>query len=388
MKGTPDVFISYAREDQELAKALRDLLADEGWEVWWDDEIVVGERWARALEQALDRARVVLVLWTEHSVRSRWVRKEAAYAREGGKLLSAKVRRCRVPAAFLEQEMAMLTGWDRQVEHPELQQLFRGLAGRVPPSRIDVVRPGFVPAFLGKGFAVGWPSVPGTAQRLHYLHFTSVMNPARRLAWYVAYNVSGRARVAVPRGQDRWLADPLVVHELQPSNALYTQGEYHRGHLVSSSLVAWGKRRHAEIARHQAFFWTNTAPQHQHVNTRTYLAIEDWERGLGRRMGRFCAFAGPALDAGDPVYRGEETQPDGFAMRQTFRMPQAYWKVVAVASGRPKRLRYAAFMVDNRADGGGRDPWAFSVDIAEIERRTQIGFPDVLREAARLKDGD
>jgi hypothetical protein len=64
--------------------------------------------------------------------------------------------------------------------------LLRRLARLVPPSRIDTVRPGYDPDFLGKKRPISLPGVNGAVAVLRYLHFTVVMNPARRLAHYVA----------------------------------------------------------------------------------------------------------------------------------------------------------------------------------------------------------
>jgi hypothetical protein len=53
-----DIFISYAREDEATAVHLRDVLAEQGWDVWRDREgIVTGTSWERAIEDALDAAK-------------------------------------------------------------------------------------------------------------------------------------------------------------------------------------------------------------------------------------------------------------------------------------------------------------------------------------------
>lgn len=48
-----DIFISYAREDRETAKALAQVLGARGWKVWWDRKIAPGDadgrsHWAAA----------------------------------------------------------------------------------------------------------------------------------------------------------------------------------------------------------------------------------------------------------------------------------------------------------------------------------------------------
>lgn len=75
-----DIFISYAREDRERAHEIADALEERGWSVWWDREMLVGGSFADVIESELATAKAVIVLWSEHSVKSQWVRNEA---REG-----------------------------------------------------------------------------------------------------------------------------------------------------------------------------------------------------------------------------------------------------------------------------------------------------------------
>ena len=77
-----DVFISYAREDRDRARVLADALVGRGWSVWWDWKIIAGQTFDHAIEQQLEAAGSVVVLWSEHWVASEWVRNEAAVAAE------------------------------------------------------------------------------------------------------------------------------------------------------------------------------------------------------------------------------------------------------------------------------------------------------------------
>jgi hypothetical protein len=38
-----DIFISYKREDQAIARKLADALEKEGWTVWWDPKLRAGD---------------------------------------------------------------------------------------------------------------------------------------------------------------------------------------------------------------------------------------------------------------------------------------------------------------------------------------------------------
>ena len=67
-----DIFISYARSDRPRAKALAEVLQELGYEVWWDLEIVPGERFSKVIDKELEEAKCVIVLWSKISVESDW----------------------------------------------------------------------------------------------------------------------------------------------------------------------------------------------------------------------------------------------------------------------------------------------------------------------------
>ena len=72
-----DVFISYAREDMIRVKPLVEALEGEGFSVWWDSELSPGDKFDDLIDDEIQAAACVVVLWTERSVNSRWVKNEA-----------------------------------------------------------------------------------------------------------------------------------------------------------------------------------------------------------------------------------------------------------------------------------------------------------------------
>jgi TIR domain len=97
---TSDVFLSYAREDVAAAQKLAALLEANGLTVWWDRRLVAGDAISTTIERAIDGAKAVIVLWSPHSIASRWVNGEAETAAEAGKLLPVKIAECRLPLNF------------------------------------------------------------------------------------------------------------------------------------------------------------------------------------------------------------------------------------------------------------------------------------------------
>ena len=106
-----DVFISYAREDRERTGRLVDALASEGLDVWWDNRIAAGERFEDEIDAAIARAKCMLVLWSELSVVSDWVRAEASEGLSANKLIPVKLDEVRVPLSFRGLQTANLAAW-------------------------------------------------------------------------------------------------------------------------------------------------------------------------------------------------------------------------------------------------------------------------------------
>lgn len=120
-----DIFVSYASEDRERVRPLVAALEREGWSVWWDRELHAGPRFDQAIEEALDAASCVVVLWSERSVSSDWVRTEANEALDRGILAPALIDDVRPPLAFRRTQTARLVGWPG--ERGELDALLAGI---------------------------------------------------------------------------------------------------------------------------------------------------------------------------------------------------------------------------------------------------------------------
>jgi hypothetical protein len=86
-----DVFISYAKTDRPLALKLAAMLEAEGWKVWWDTSLIPGDDFRNEIMTELGRARAVIVIWTDASIKSDWVRSEAGRAQGDRKLIPVKL---------------------------------------------------------------------------------------------------------------------------------------------------------------------------------------------------------------------------------------------------------------------------------------------------------
>jgi tetratricopeptide (TPR) repeat protein len=95
------LFLSYAREDADIAERLARSLERSGdHDVWWDRDLVGGASFGPEIEQQLRDCDVVIVLWSTASVLSSWVRDEAAIGRDAGKLLPLSIGNVEPPIGF------------------------------------------------------------------------------------------------------------------------------------------------------------------------------------------------------------------------------------------------------------------------------------------------
>jgi TolB-like protein/tetratricopeptide (TPR) repeat protein len=106
-----DIFVSYATEDRERVRPLVELLEGEGWSVWWDREIHAGPRFDQVIEEAIEQASCVVVVWSRHSIQSDWVRTEANEGLERGVLVPMRIDDVRPPLGFRRSQTAELVGF-------------------------------------------------------------------------------------------------------------------------------------------------------------------------------------------------------------------------------------------------------------------------------------
>jgi TIR domain len=122
-----DIFISYASADRERARLLADALAQKGWSVWWDRTIPPGKEFDQVIEEALDAAKCVVVLWSKTSTASTWVKTEAAEAMRRKILVPALIDETKIPLEFRRLQAADLSQWQGEHSHPELEKFSRSI---------------------------------------------------------------------------------------------------------------------------------------------------------------------------------------------------------------------------------------------------------------------
>jgi len=123
-----DVFLSYAREDRDRAEQVARGLEGAGIAVFWDNEIPPGQTWADYIEQKLTQCKALIVLWSEHSTKSQWVREEARLGRDKGVLIPVMIDASQPPFGFGEVQAANLSSWSGETEHPNWRRFVDAVA--------------------------------------------------------------------------------------------------------------------------------------------------------------------------------------------------------------------------------------------------------------------
>lgn len=126
-----DIFISYAREDREWVSTLAAAVQADGYTVWWDWDLLVGKRYRETIEAELQTCKATLVVWSQHSIHSDFVRDEAEEGQQRNVLLPVLKEAVRPPAGFRQLQTADLTTWTGDTAHAEYRRMMKGLTALV-----------------------------------------------------------------------------------------------------------------------------------------------------------------------------------------------------------------------------------------------------------------
>lgn len=120
---TPDVFLSYAHEDEARARELATALGQCGLAVFWDREVPPGRTWHNYIGEALASARCVVVAWSSHSIASQWVIEEASEGKDRDALVPVLFEAVQPPFGFRAIQAASLIDWHPGRSSPAFDSL-------------------------------------------------------------------------------------------------------------------------------------------------------------------------------------------------------------------------------------------------------------------------
>jgi serine/threonine-protein kinase len=195
---------------------LVEALEAEGFSVWWDSHIGGGTHWRDDIQEHLDSAKCVIVVWSRRSVGpgGDFVRDEANRARRRGAYLPIRIDSSEPPLGFGEIQAISLKGWHGDRSDPRFQAVVETVRHRIAGEDID-----HVPvhadrarvtrrALVGGGAAVaviaagagGWlllKPAPANAKRIAVLPFADLSQSHDQS--YFAEGVAEELRSALAR---------------------------------------------------------------------------------------------------------------------------------------------------------------------------------------------
>lgn len=158
------VFLSYDHDDHARAAPIAAALEKAGHNVWWDKQIAAGAEYNSEIEDAVDRADAVIVLWSERSVRSAWVRDEAAEGRDRGKLVPVTIDGAKPPMGFRQYQTLDLSNRKGAGGLRQMDELMRVIGNIAPSDGLPSAPPSVrAPASGWHRSKLAWPVVAALA---------------------------------------------------------------------------------------------------------------------------------------------------------------------------------------------------------------------------------
>ena len=122
------LFISYSRNDRPVIEKLSLALEEAGHSVWWDRHIRGGAAFAKDIESQLKKADAIIVAWSSDANESDWVKDEAVYARDKGKLIPICLTDCDAPMGFRQYQTIDFQHWKGDPAAPALHSMLSAIA--------------------------------------------------------------------------------------------------------------------------------------------------------------------------------------------------------------------------------------------------------------------
>jgi hypothetical protein len=139
-----DIFLSYSRKDKERAKIIAEALERYGYSVFWDMNILLGGEFDNEIEEELDAAKCVVVLWSKDSVKSKWVKTEASEGDKRKILVPVLIDDIKIPLEFRRNQAALLVDWQRAFPNPDFDIILKNVGekvGKPPVIKIEDKKP-------------------------------------------------------------------------------------------------------------------------------------------------------------------------------------------------------------------------------------------------------
>ncbi|GAA4721083.1 TIR domain-containing protein [Sphingomonas lutea] len=286
----PTIFLSYAHRDQPQARRVAKALERSGYTIWWDALIEGGSRYAATIDEALQKADAVVVLWSRHSIESDWVRDEAAQGRDRHRLVPLTLDGTQPPLGFRQLQVIDLSHWRGRADSVQMEAVRRAVSialGQDPPppravhetllTRRQAVAAGAAAAVVGGGL-IAWQSgllAPGEAEArsIAVLPFKNLSGDPRQS--YLSEGLTEEIRSALSRNLGLLVLAATSSNAVrdQPGDARSVARKLGVAHLLDGSVQRSGDR--VRVAMNLA-------------DGRT--GFSTWSESVDRKLGDIFAF--------------------------------------------------------------------------------------------------
>jgi hypothetical protein len=124
------VFLSYSRNDEAIGRQVIRGLRSLGIDCWWDEDLP-GVPWQEELERQINSLSALVVIWSQASRNSKFVRAEAALALSSDKLVNVLVGVPQPPFPFNGINGLPLDGWTGREPHSGWTRLIKTIEDRL-----------------------------------------------------------------------------------------------------------------------------------------------------------------------------------------------------------------------------------------------------------------
>jgi formylglycine-generating enzyme required for sulfatase activity len=245
-----DIFISYASEDRDRVKSLAHALERKGWSVWWDRRIPIGRSFDEVIEEALDASKAVVVVWTQASVKSQWVKNEAREGLRRRVLFPVMIlEEVKIPLEFRDLQTAHLMDWQPDQDHVGFDQLIDDLAKKVGAPVLAETQPKLAEKFLVDTTS----AVPTRSHSTTWVKTTGVESWSKAEPAKQIIGKDGAPMLLIPAGEF-WMGSPdgeggkdehprhsvtlraFYLDMYQVTNHLFQQFVQHTGYQTTAEL--------------------------------------------------------------------------------------------------------------------------------------------------------
>ncbi len=248
-----DVFVSYKAEDRPKAAPLVQALEADGLTVWWDTQIAAGSEWRQDIQEELDLARCVIVLWSARSVgpEGRFVRDEANRAQRRGTYLPVLIDDVEPPLGFGELQAINIKGWKGTRSDGRYRKLVqavqRVLAGKQPERIVPSESSGVSRrnAMIGAGTAAvaavaagGWailrPGAASASNSIAVLPFANLSGDPKQD--YFSDGIAEELRSALSRLPGLKVAGRISSEAVRDQESSTAARRLHVDHILTGSV--------------------------------------------------------------------------------------------------------------------------------------------------------